>query len=84
MKSTQIRRDVGRAIRLGKLAASGSKTPDEQIREPVRHDLNLKAPALPSLSELGPGFDPLPEADGGLKPHDRWVAEAIRRSKSSV
>lgn len=48
----------------------------------VRETVTLPGPAgkpRKMIAEL-PSFRPLPD-NGGLKPHDRWLAEAIMESK---
>jgi hypothetical protein len=82
MIRTQIQLEEEQYRQLRTIGAAETKGLAEQVREAVGLYLAKRRAALPSLDELNLGFQPLPpESANELKPHDRWLADAIIESK---
>jgi hypothetical protein len=82
MIRTQIQLEASQYQQLRKIGSAESKGLAEQVREAVGLYLSKRRTNLPALDELTLGFQPLPaESSNELKPHDRWLADAILDSK---
>ena len=82
MKRTQIQLETNQYDQLRKIGAVEDKGLAEQVREAVALYLAKRRTDLPRLNQLDIGFQPLPTGSvDELKPHDRWLADAIADSK---
>lgn len=81
MVRTQIQLPQADYDQLKKVAARERRSLADCIREGVRLFLKRSRGNSEDLSDIAGKFRPL--SMEGLKPHDRWLAEAVIRSKGA-
>jgi len=79
MIRTQIHLPEKEYEELRQAASSQKRSMADCIREAIRLFLSRQRTNRARLEEIAGKFRPVPMSD--LKPHDRWTAEAILRSK---
>ena len=80
MIRTQIQLPEAEYRELQEIAASERRSIADCIREGIRWFLSRSRAQRDDLEEIAGKFRPLPVED--LKPHDRWIAEAVLESRS--